>query len=273
MKQLTTIDRPGLLLDQPDRLSDTDTGSLLGFGGLHGGLTLGMLAATLQQAGARRSMRYATGQFLRPATGALDIAVDTGRTGRATTRGEATLLSDGSVAAKASVVFAMDPSGSDRNTFAAPNVAPAMPEVDPPERCTPFSIPEEFVPFSRHVEIRPADDNRPFTGGTDPSLTAWIRLVEDDRAPDGPRLITLLDALAPSYAAVLDELLPIPTLELGVRLTGLHDRDDADDSPWVLLRAVTRSSVDGWVDERLDAWSPAGIHLAGATQVRLVLHS
>ena len=40
-------------------------------------------------------------------------------------------------------------------------------------------------------------------GGPTPELVAWIRLVADDEPPDELRMITLIDALAPSYAAVM----------------------------------------------------------------------
>lgn len=270
MKQLTVGATPGVLLERPDLLASADTNSLRGFGGLHGGLTLGILASTMQGTAGDRPLRYVTGQFLRAAAGSLSIVAEAPRSGRTTSRGEAALLTDGSIAATASAAFGVETAPTAAGDIAVPSFAPPMPRVAPPDRCETFTIPEEFVPFSRHIEIRPADDNRPFVGGTDPSLTAWIRLVEDDRTPDAPRLITLLDALAPSYAAVLNDLVAIPTLELSVRLTGGHER--TPESPWILLRSVTGSSAGGWIDERLDAWSPAGVHLAGASQVRLVQH-
>jgi hypothetical protein len=42
-------------------------------------------------------------------------------------------------------------------------------------------------------------------------------------------------------------------------------------SPWILLRASTTwASADGWLNEHLDAWDPAGTHLASADQLRTV---
>jgi hypothetical protein len=114
-------------------------------------------------------------------------------------------------------------------------------------------------------------DARPYAGGDDPELLAWIRFVEDDDPPDVLRLVTLADALAPSYAAVLIEPLVLPTLQLEVRPTAAAG---ATTSPWVLIRARSTSvTADGWVDERIDLWSPDGRHLAAANQSRLMVRS
>lgn len=260
----TTRLAPGAMLDDPERLTNSDLSTLHGFGGLHGGLALGLLASAMQRQVGERPLRYVTGQFRRPAAGALELMADAPSAGRTATRAEATMFADGKAAVVATAVFG----DATDDGFAA--AAPPMPAVATPDRCPSFDLPVDFVPFSQHVQIRPADDNRPFIAGADPTLVAWIRLVEDDGPPDALRLITLLDALAPSYAAVLDTLVAIPTLELSVRLPPVPDPADGVDSPWVLLRATTHSAAGGWLDEHLDAWSPSGFHLGSATQVRLV---
>jgi hypothetical protein len=119
------------------------------------------------------------------------------------------------------------------------------------------------------MEIRPVGHNRPYAGCPEPELTAWIRLTEDDEPPDAYRLLLLMDALAPSYAAVLTDLQLIPTVELTVRPgQGLQHAS----SPWILLQARTRwANPDGWMDEQIDAWDPDGIHLGSAHQLRIAL--
>ena len=104
--------------------------------------------------------------------------------------------------------------------------------------------------------------------GPTAELTAWIRLVVDDEPPDEARLVVLLDSLAPSYAAVLSTLAPIPTIELTVRPTAALA---SAASPWVLVRARTNvAGESGWIDETLDAWGPDGVHLAHGSQLRLL---
>jgi hypothetical protein len=112
-------------------------------------------------------------------------------------------------------------------------------------------------------------ENRPFAGGDDPELTAWVRFVDDDRPVDELRTVVLMDCLAPSIAAVLPAMAAVPTVELSVHLRPAVRRAT---SPWVLLRARTDLAPgDGWCSERLDLWAPDGTHLASATQLRLVL--
>ena len=109
---------------------------------------------------------------------------------------------------------------------------------------------------------------RPLAGGDKPELTAWIRLTGDDTPIDVPRLITLADALAPSYTAILNELKMLPTIELTVRPGEALTRTS---SPWALLHARTTSATaDGWVNEEIDLWSPDGGHLGNASQLRVL---
>ena len=151
---------------------------------------------------------------------------------------------------------------------AGPPLAPLSPPAPPPESCEVFEIPPEFVPISVFWQIRPVGANRPYAGGTEPELTAWVRLLEDEEPPDVHRLILLMDALAPAYAAILPSLRLIPTVELTVRPgAGVATAS----SPWVLLRARTRSAdASGWNEEIIDAWDPAGVHLGSAHQLRLL---
>lgn len=148
----------------------------------------------------------------------------------------------------------------------SPAVSQPMPEAPPPLDCELYRIPADFVPISSQIEIRPVGTARPFAGGPQPELTAWIRLVSDDCPPTPSRLLFLMDSLAPSYAAIFTSLALIPTVELSV---SLRDELAAAVSPWVLVRATTRSAESsGWTTEDLDCWSPAGAHLGSARRLR-----
>ncbi len=79
-----------------------------------------------------------------------------------------------------------------------------------------------------------------------------------------------MDALAPSYAAVLTSLQLIPTLELTV--VPAPDLDHVT-SPWILLYARTHQvNADGWLRENIEAWDPPpqGVYLGSAHQLRIV---
>ena len=237
---------------------------LWGFGGLHGGLTLAlMLRATLSDGGERR-VRSVTGQFLRSVREPAVIEVDPAGAGRTLSTVTARMRTAKGVTTTMTAVLSAPTSAPDP----APPITVPAPDAPPPEACEVFTIPPEFVPFARHTEIRPVGTARPYTAGPTAELTAWIRLVDDDEPPDDARLVVLLDSLAPSYAAVLSALAPIPTIELSVRPTPALDRAE---SPWVLVRARTNvAGESGWIDESLDAWGPDGAHLAHGSQLRLL---
>lgn len=245
------IDTDGLIEPRPD---------LWGFGGLHGGLTLALLAERMQQAAPARQLRSLAAQYHRPIRRPFEIGTTVVRAGRTLTA----VGAEASVEGRASVTASGTWASLDRSLPSALSPAPDAPR--PPD-CPIFTIPPEFVPFAVHTEIRPVGPNRPFAGCERPELTAWIRLLDDDRPPDLPRLLVLMDSLAPSYAAVLREPVPIPTIEYTVRPAGTG----GEPSPWILLHARTRHVSDGWVDELIDAWDLGGTHLAAASQLRLVV--
>lgn len=236
--------------------------SLWTFSGAHGGLVLSMLTTAMRERAHGRRLRQVTGQFRRPLRSEFEVDVVEDGLGKTVTWLTAHARAKGAAAVSASAVFA-------EGALQLAPFAPAMPSAPPPEQCPVFTVPEEFVPFARRTEIRPVGMARPYSGGDQPELLTWLRFVEDELPPDDERLIVLMDSLAPSYAAVLSALAPIPTVTFSVT-PGLGLGAAA--SPWVLLRARTEvSRGDGWLVERLDAWAPDGAHLGSGEQVRLVM--
>ncbi|RAY12320.1 thioesterase family protein [Actinomadura craniellae] len=219
-----------------------------------------MVAAMSERAPGAR-LHSVTGRFHRPVGGAFAVEAAVARTGRTITGLSAQATTEKGVHAEATAIYGTAPSGG------WPVFAPEPPAAPPPEECELFAIPPEFVPISVYMQIRPVGPNRPYAGGKEPELTAWIRLVEDDRPPDLLRFILLMDALAPAYAAVLSDLVLVPTVEFTVRP---GDALATAASPWVLLRARTRAAgPDGWNEEEIDAWGPDGAHLGSARQLRV----
>ena len=251
---------------------------LYGFGGLHGGLVAAALTrfaaraadvavpATADDDGedataATTPLRGLHAQFLAPITGPVDVVAEPLVIGRGLTSVMASARgSTGDTAAAVTATF-----GADRP--AGPELLPVDPPADVglPEAWDRFAIPVEFVPISQHVEIRPVGDARPYEGGADAHLTAWIRWVDLDRPPGPLDLVVLLDLLAPSYAAVLHDPRPVPTVGYTAQLTGAPAS-----GPWVLLDAVTRTAGAGWVNETIDAWDRDGTLLASAQQLRVL---
>jgi acyl-CoA thioesterase len=192
-----TAQTPAEVLAAPvgDRIQVSER--LSGFGGLHGGLSLAVLTSAMAGLVPGRQLRSATAQFLRPVRGEAAVRAWVLRHGRLMTATEATAGTDDEVHVHASALWGTG-QGAVPSTF-----APTAPVVSPPDDCPTFAIPPAIVPFAQHVEVRPVGPARPFAGGPTPELVAWIRLVADDLPPDELRLITLIDALAPSYAAVM----------------------------------------------------------------------
>ena len=133
------------------------------------------------------------------------------------------------------------------------------PSVPPHGDCKRFDIPAGLVPISAFLEVRPTDDSRPYAGGARPVLTAWLRLTEDDRPPGLYRLIMLMDALAPSYAAILTAPQPVPTVELTVRCADDLLRSIPMDSP----SRVNHLGVGGWLAEGAPGCLGSGQNASG----------
>lgn len=255
--------------DPPGRVLRTQTADwmeapqhLRGFGGLHGGLALALLAVATQPYAPGMKLQSLSGRFDRPIESGFQISSSLTRSGKTTVTAAARAESPKGLHIDASAIYAAQ--GGSR----WPVLGPEAPKAPPPEDCDVFEIPRDFVPIAAAMEIRPVGSSRPYGGGPDPELTAWVRLVEDDSPPDVPRLVFLMDALAPSYTAMLSTLVLVPTVQLTVRPTPALATAS---SPWLLLRARTpAASADGWVDEYIDAWGPDGSHLGSARQLRVV---
>lgn len=235
---------------------------LWGFGGLHGGLLLAVLA--------ERAQRSAPGVPLRSVTGRYHRAVrDRFTVSAVPLKERGSVLAFATQARSGETLFAdatvmLGTAQSDR----FPSRTLQAPPVPPPAACPVLPVPREFVPASSQVQVRLAGPNQPYGAQPDAQLLAWVRITTDDLAPDTLRLLFLLDVLAPSYSAVLDEMRPVPTLELGAQFTGPL-REDA--SPWLLLSARTdHAPGDGWLIEDFDAWAEGGQHVAAARQTRII---
>lgn len=235
---------------------------LAGFGSLHGGLVLALMTSQMQAGAPERHLHSATARYYRPVDGEFELDITTVRESRTSTMLAGRAAGPTGPYVDASAIFG--PIGAAR----WPEFNPPAPQAPVPQDCEIFQIPPEFVPIARYTEIRPVGPNRPYAGGSEPELTAWIRLVEDDLPPDPHRFVFLMDALAPSYSAVLDTMAMVPTVEFTVRpSTNLL----AVSSPWVLVRARTRAaSAGGWTSEQIDTWGPDGSYLGSADQLRIV---
>jgi acyl-CoA thioesterase len=229
--------------------------------GAHGGLLVALAAGDAAAVAPDAPLRGSTAQLLRAVRGPLELRSDVVHAGRRLT----TVRTEGTVDGRTALVV--------HSTFGAPGTPAAAgaplpaPLVHAPEDLAEFVPPADLVPFGGHVDIRPTDDVLPLAGGTTARLTAWVRLREETGAPGPLRTTLLADALAPSLYAVLDHPAAVPTVELSI-----HHRGPAPigDDPWLLVRARTDWSDEGWVSEAVDLWDRGGAHVATSRQLRLV---
>lgn len=234
-----------------------------GFGGLHGGVLAALLLRSMraQVADTFRPLEL-TVHYLRPVRSQTSVHASALNAGRATAAVTARADVDGSPVATATGVFGATGSPALGLTF-SPKPPGGLTDLD---LAKPFVVPPEFVPISTRMEIRPASPALPYSGSVEPELCAWVRVTE---AVPNPleRLLILADALAPSYAAALSDLLMIPTARMTVRFTPPAATSDFD---WVLIRALTvEAHADRWLTETIDVWTPDGIQLATSTQLRV----
>ncbi len=235
--------------------------NLWGYGGLHGGLTLALLAQAMQQQLPTKRIVQISANIPKNVRGPFEIVVEVEHTGRTATHMKARAVIGDQFLAGASAVFA-DISSQVSGAVVAPN----MPAVPAALQCAPFKPPN---PVSKRTELRPVGDRRPFQGGNIPELTAWLRVRGDDTPVEFFRLAFLMDALAPSYSAILDKPVMIPTVTITMYPSFFRA---AASSPWVLLKAVTKVCAEGgWIEEHIDAWGEDGMFLGSASQRRLVL--
>lgn len=231
-----------------------------GFGGLHGGLALSLVASAAGVSMPNHALRSITGQFHRPIRDTFAIDSQVIRSGRGAGAVQATGSGSAGLCLTATAIF-----GSDQE-LGAPVYAPDPPDVPGPDSFRTLPGLTE-VPVLSQVDVRPIGSIQPYAGAAEPTMTAWMRVRGMEGPVDPCSVVFFLDALPPSYTAVLTQPRPVPTLEFSAHLTSSDPT-----SPWVLVRSRTvRASKGGWVTESIDAWDPEGAHLGSAQQLRLAV--
>jgi len=250
-------------LEASERVGTADRSALNGFNGLHGGVAVAMLVRRMRaMVPPDRELVAVTARFIRPLAGPMSVHTDVERNGSVLSVVRSTAASDRGTSVEAVGTFGTSASR------AVADFTPEMPAgIVGRAEATAIDFPVEFVPIFERMEIRAATRELPYSGAAQPVLCGWVRL-RDYVALNDERVMILIDALAPSYSAVLTELKAVPTVELSVQLSaGVIDAE----FDWVLVHAQT-TLVDarGFVRETVDAWAEGGRHLASCTQLRIV---
>jgi hypothetical protein len=250
-------------LDSSEHIDTAERTALNGFNGLHGGVAVAMLVRRMRtMVPTGRELVAVTARFIRPLAGPMIVDTDLERNGSVLSVVRSTAASDKGTSVEAVGTFGTSAS-RDITTFAPEMPAGIRSRAD----AAPIDFPVEFVPIFERMEIRAATEELPYSGAAQPVLCGWVRL-RDYVALNDERVMILIDALAPSYSAVLTELKAVPTVELSVQLSdGVIDAE----FDWVLVRAqTTHIDARGFVRETIDVWAEGGRHLASCTQLRIV---
>lgn len=248
-----------MLFSAPPRVLDVPPFAW-GFGGLHGGVALSLVASAARVSVPSQVLRSITGQFHRPIRDTFAIDSQVIRSGRSAGAVQATGSAPAGICLTATAIF-----GSDQEP-GSPVYAPRPPDVPGPDSFPTLPGLTE-VPVLSQVDVRPIGSIQPYAGASEPTMMAWMRVKGLDGPVDPCSVVFFLDALPPSYTAVLTQRRPVPTLEFSAHLSSSDST-----SPWVLVRSRTiRVSEGGWVTESIDAWDPEGAHLGSAQQLRLAV--
>ncbi|MGE0327961.1 MAG: thioesterase family protein [Polyangiaceae bacterium] len=254
---------PALALPQHAFRLDVPEGWRQGRGAFGGYVIAALTRATDQlETNADRKLRSLTSTIPAPViTGAADVYVSPLRIGSGVSTWQALLVQEDEVRAQATLVY-----GKQRVT--TPGWAPKAPEgqrhwseVDIVNMRAPMG-PE----FAQHFEFRPVGAP-PFSGGTDPVASGWIRNRPALSKLSAADVLALLDAWWP--ASFVLETAPRPMATLTYTAELLADPESLGDAP-LFYRARSEAMNGGFCAEFRELWTAEGT-LVGLNQQTFVM--
>lgn len=232
--------------------------------GAFGGYVIAALTRATDQleTDAARTLRSITASIPAPVlTGGADIWVTPLRIGNGVSTWQALLHQADEVRAQATLVYG-------RQRVEQPGWAPEPPkghphwsEVDVVNMRAPMG-PE----FATHFEFRPTGA-APFSGGTEPVASGWVRNRPALTQLSAADILALLDAWWPASFSIESAPRPMATLTYTAQL--LMDPRELDDSP-LFYRARSEAMHQGFCAEFRELWTGSG-KLVGLNQQTFVM--
>lgn len=195
--------------------------------------------------------------------GSVDVTVQTLREGKSVRQVQATVTSQGQLAALLTGVYAspresaLEPLTPRQSALrVSPDAAPTRPFV------------AGLMPsFLQHLAVGWAAGDPPYSGSSGWATSLYVRLLADRPDQINPDVLTVLLADAPPSPAVSRLRKPAPASSVcwALELLPLATRGDADG--WWRIDSEARSASAGYVNHSSTLWPPAGEAAALGHQV------
>src|SRR5215213_9850451 len=236
-------------------------------GGYLAAIALRAFESELDPAGERRA-RSLTCHFLRrPAAEAIDLHVESLRSGRRLSFGRLTGFQDGREILTALAAFSV-PGLQEVATW-----SPPLPDVGPPPGAGDWAAWDDRMPeLMRRVRIAPRIGGSLFSGrgiepGTAPATGGWIELAEP-RGIDAALVALASDVWWPASLEPLSEPAGAPTVDLTIHFRADLPPRGLADQP-LLGRYSTAAAAGGFIEEDGVVWAADGTLLAQSRQLAL----
>jgi acyl-CoA thioesterase len=230
--------------------------------GAYGGLTI---AATLRAieahvADPRRTVRSLTADLPGPTLpGTADIVVETLRSGTNLTVARGALHQAGAVTTHVVAILAADREALAGATLDRCDLTP--PAAPPWQSVAPIPmVPDHGWPeFVSNFELRLVT-GMPFAGGTEATVTGYVRARDPGPARDAAYLAAMIDVWWPSLFGRMTGPRPMATIAFTLELFG--SVRDADPEVPLLYHGTVPVVSHGYFVETRELWTPSGTLLA-----------
>ena len=231
-------------------------------GWMQGRTTYGGLTAALTLDAARRHapdlppLTAATIAFLGPVGERASLHATTLRRGRSVSSIGVDAVSGGSLAARATFMFA-----AARASALAQAAAPA-PFVPAPGNCAPFFA-DGAPAFAANFDYALASGAPPVSGAASADNLVWVRFRKPPACDATVALLALADALPPAIMSRFASPAPISTVTWSIVMA---TPAPATQGGWWLIRATSEFAIGGMSGQRLAIWNDEGAPVLLAQQ-------
>lgn len=211
---------------------------------------------------AGRPVRSLTLHYPRaPAAGPATITTEVVRVGRSLATVTARLEQDGSPAVVALGAFSP--------AWPAPSWAhDPPPDVPGPDETGPPPRDRPPMPFIRHWDHRLALGAPPGATAARAETGGWMRLA-DPEPVDAPIVAAMTDAWFPAAFTMIES--GVPTVDLTIHFRVALPYAGLGPTDFALVRFVSRTAAEGFVEEDGELWAPDGTLVAQSRQLAVIL--